>query len=225
MRFSGFGVGAAAVTFLMMIAASKTGADQVEMSNGDRYIGRVVSLNSNTLVLQSEVLGTLRLPRTTIQNITLDSGHAGALTSPGIAHPLLLRSNSLVKGQPYALTNSPSDFSAALRQLGSQSNTVRQVQEQLLTGAGPEAQAKFNDLLGGLISGKVDMAGLRAEAKSTLEQARKVRGELGEEGGGMLDSYLAILDGFLRETEPASVGTNKPPPTPKPRVQTPVEEE
>ena len=214
-----------AVTFLTLVAAPNSGADQVEMSNGDRYIGRVVSLNSNTLVLQSEVLGTLRLPRTTIQNITLDSGRAAALTNTGISNPLTLRSNSLVRVPAPNSTNSPNDFSTALRQLGSQSNTLRQVQEQLLTGAGPEAQAKFNDLLGGLISGKIDMDGLRAEAKSTLEQATKVRGELGEEGGGMLDSYLAILDGFLRETEPASVGTNKPPSTPKLKIQRPVQEE
>src|SRR5437764_11520675 len=156
-----------------MSAASigiRAAADQVEMLNGDRYIGRVVSLNSNTLVLQSEVLGTLRLPRTTIQNITLDSGRATAVTNAAIRSPLLLRSNGIAKGQPQALnpTNSAAEFSAALRQLGSQSNAVRQVQEQLLTGAGPEAQAKFNDLLGGLLSGKVDLDGLRAEARSTL---------------------------------------------------------
>src|SRR5205085_5858437 len=125
---------------------------------------------------------------------------ATAVTNAAIRSPLLLRSNGIAKGQPQALnpTNSAAEFSAALRQLGSQSNAVRQVQEQLLTGAGPEAQAKFNDLLGGLLSGKVDLDGLRAEARSTLEQAKKVRGDVGEEGAGMLDSYLSILDSFLR---------------------------
>jgi hypothetical protein len=230
MRFPGFarGVRTAAVGFLSisgLVAGINAAADQVELSNGDRYIGRVVALNSNTLTLQSDVLGTLRLPRAAIQTITLDSRSGAATTNATIPSPSLLRSNSLNKGLAGTSTNSAGDFSAALRQLGSQSNTLRQVQEQLLTGAGPEAQAKFNELLGGLLSGKVDLDGLRAEAKSTLEQARKVRGDIGEEGAGMLDSYLAILDSFLRETEPASVGTNKAPSSAKAKPQTTLKEE
>src|SRR5438270_6973991 len=49
-------------------------ADQVEMQNGDRYVGTVLSLGTNTLVLHSEVLGDLTLPRGKVALITLRPG-------------------------------------------------------------------------------------------------------------------------------------------------------
>jgi hypothetical protein len=186
------------------------GADQVEMANGDRYAGRIVSMTNDTLVLQSEVLGTLRLPRSRISSISLEPRGPVNVTNIARPAPLVLRSNGTNRVSAVVSTNSASEFSAAMRQLGGNSNIIHQVQDQLLTGAGPEAQAKFNDLVGGLLSGKVDLTQLRAEAKSTLDQAKSVRGEVGEEGGGMLDSYLAILDGFLKETEPTAIPTNTP---------------
>jgi hypothetical protein len=103
-----------------------------------------------------------------------------------------------------------------LRQLSESSNLVQQVQQQLLGGAGPEAQAKFNDLLGSLMTGKMDLNGLRLEAKSTLAQARNARKEMGEDAGSSLDSYLAILDSFLKESEPGAPSTNSPAVVPPP---------
>lgn len=194
-------------------------ADQIEMSNGDRYVGRVLSLNNDTLLLQSEVLGTLRLPRARISAISLEPRAPGSVTNVARPAPLALRSNGTNRISAAATsTNATTAFSAAMRQLSTDSNVVKQVQDQLLTGAGPEAQAKFNDLLSGLLSGKVDLAKLRAEAKSTMDQAKGVRGDMGEEGA-MLDSYLAILDGFLRETEPAVAPTNVPSALLKPQQQ------
>src|SRR5882724_6940404 len=46
-------------------------ADQIEMQNGDRYAGKVLTLSSNSVVLQSEVLGTVTLPREKIATIAL----------------------------------------------------------------------------------------------------------------------------------------------------------
>jgi hypothetical protein len=202
------------------------------MSNGDRYVGRVVSLGGETLILQSDVLGTLRLPRSRISSITLQPLAASirgtnlatfTLTAPRSKFASSSNYLSSTSALPVS-TNGSADFSSMMQQLGANSNALRQVQEQFLTGAGPEAQAKFNDLLGGLLSGKVDLAGLRAQARTTLDQAQKVRGDLGEEGGGMLDSYLAILDSFLKETEPDAAATNSTPavsppaPAPKPHA-------
>src|SRR6516162_9652696 len=48
-------------------------ADQVEMQNGDRYVGKVLSLNSDTLILQNDVLGTMHLPRSKVTSINLGS--------------------------------------------------------------------------------------------------------------------------------------------------------
>lgn len=210
---------------LALVLAVVVRADQVEMSNGDRYVGRVLSLGSDTLVLQSEVLGTMRLPRARISVITLAPVAAKSgtnLARSGLSAP---RSNGVSIVSAASSTNAATEFSAAMRQLGSNSNLIQQVQDQLLTGTGPEAQAKFNDLLGGLLSGKVDLDQLRAEAKSTLDQARRARNDLGEQGGAMLDSYLAILDSFLKETEPAAGSTNSPSSTARSKPEKPAEAE
>lgn len=187
-------------------------ADQIEMLNGDRYVGRVLSLGSDTLVVQSEVLGTLKLRRGQISTITLSSVPAarGGTNLNGTA-PALTRSNAAARASMVARTNAHPELASAVRQLGDNSNMVQQVQQQLLGGAGPEAQAKFNDLLSGLLSGKMDMDGLRAQAKSTLVQARSARKELGgDENASMLDSCLSILENFVKETDPGEPSTNSP---------------
>ena len=200
-------------------------ADQVEMLNGDRYAGRVLSLGPDTLVVQSDVLGVLKLPRTKIATITLTSAALNRATNAVRLPPVASRSNTVARFSATTRTNASPDFSAAMRQLGGDSNVVQQVQQQFLAGAGPEATAKFNDLVGGLLSGKLDLEGLRAEAKATIAQAQSARKELGEQEGSTLDSYLAILEGFLHETEPTVAVTNAPASPGRPLAQKPAAEE
>src|SRR5437868_1859875 len=81
-------------------------ADQIEMVNGDRYVGQVVSLGPETLVVQSEVLGTLKLPRSRIANINLSSASGARSTTNEVRLPrfstVLPGSNSLAKASPAA---------------------------------------------------------------------------------------------------------------------------
>jgi hypothetical protein len=181
--------------------------DQVEMVNGDRYVGHVMSLGSDTLVLQNEFLGTVKLPRARISMISLETQNAAAATN-SIGSSSLVRSNSISRLSPRTSAKASPQFDAAISQLSANSNIITQVQQQFLAGAGPEAQAKFNDLVTGLLNGSLGVNDLRSEAKKTLDQARSARKELGEEGGSSLDSYLAILEGFLKETEPSVDSTN-----------------
>src|ERR1035441_377611 len=60
-------------------------ADQIEVQNGDRYAGDVLSLDAHAVVLQSDVLGTVRLARTNVAVITL--GTAPAIPSPALQSP------------------------------------------------------------------------------------------------------------------------------------------
>ena len=69
---------------------------------------------------------------------------------------------------------------------------------------------KFNELLGGLMSGKLSVDDIRAQAKTAADQLRALKREGGEEAGFAADAYLAILDHFLKETPPASSATNAP---------------
>src|SRR6266702_4560980 len=65
-------------------------ADQVETQSGDRYVGKVLSVNADTLVLQSEVLGTVRLPRAKVAQIILGTNAPAVspvLPASALPHP------------------------------------------------------------------------------------------------------------------------------------------
>ena len=92
-------------------------------------------------------------------------------------------------------------------------DSAQLVQAQFLADAGPEANAKFNELLGGLMTGKLSLEDLRVQAQSAATQMHEARKELGDDAGVMIDGYLAILDHFLKETAPpagASTNLNHP---------------
>lgn len=186
----------------LVLAAMPGGmrADQVQMQNGDRYSGKVVSLSADTLLLQSDVAGTLRLPRAKIALLTLGTNSAAPLVAS------TLSTNKPASGAVPAGTNiAPAEISTALRQLGSHTNLIQQVQAQFLSDAGPEANAKFNELLNGLMSGKLSVNDLRSEAQKAANQMHDARKELGDDAGIMIDAYLAVLDHFLKETGPGPV--------------------
>jgi len=193
---------------LALALAAATGgvcADQVEMQNGDRYAGTVLSLDANSVVLRSEVLGKVSLPRSQVAHIVL-----GSVARTNDAR-LALSTNKLSRLPARAVARTNSELAVMLRQLGSDTNSLREVQEQFLSQAGPEVNQKFNQTLGDLTSGKMTLNDLRAQAKAAVDQARGQRGEMSGEMGGLLDGYLSILDDFLQQTAPPeSAGTNKP---------------
>jgi hypothetical protein len=187
----------ACAALLLFAAASPLSADQVQLHNGDRYVGRVLSLNTNTVVLQSDVLGTVRLPRSKVATISLGPG--SATNSPALPLPA-----------------GTSNLSPALRGLSMSTNLIQQVQKQFLSGAGPEANDKFNELLGGLMSGTLTVDDIRAQAKDAADQLRALQRETGEDAGFAAGAYLSILDHFLQETAPSGSQTNaspRPPPS------------
>lgn len=205
---------------LLCAAEGRVGADELRMQNGDRYVGKVISLSNDTVVVRSEVLGTVRLPRGKVAQITL-----GTNATEQAARPAPITNAPPAYGAPaISATNSAPDL-PAFRQLGANSNLIHQVQAQFLGTAGPEANAKFNELLGGLMDGSFNLNDLRAEAKSAADQIRELRKEGGQDAGLAIDGYLAILDHFLNETAPpAGAVTNAPAPA-KSRPKPPAENE
>jgi hypothetical protein len=167
--------------------------DEVRLQNGDRYLGQVLTLDNQTLVLQSEVLGTVRVPRSKVAQIAL--GTAGFGTNAALPISLATTTN--------ASKNGAADTVSSLASLGADSNVVRQIQAQLLGAGGAEANAKFKEMFGGYLSGKLSVSDIRAQAQAATEQLKELKGELGDEAGGMLDGYLSILEKFLDEAKPA----------------------
>jgi len=188
-------------------------ADQVAMQNGDRYIGRVLSVSTNAVLLESENLGKISVPRKNIASISFGTnvmapkvaGEAGQVAAP---------TNHSAPAPTASLAKTRVDLSAALRELGANTNFIHQVREQMLIGS-PEAAGKYDELVGGLLSGKLNLNDLQREATSSAKQLRTLKRDLGPEGGEALDGYLQVLDVFLKgiATEPADA-TGVPPSKP-----------
>ena len=195
----------AGLALALCAAAGRLRADQVEMQNGDRYAGTVLSLDANSVVLRSEVLGKVSLPRSQVALITL-----GPVARTNAARLRALSTNELSRPQAGSVARTNSELAALLRQLGGDTNSLRDVQGQFLSQAGPEANQKFNQMLRELTSGKMTISDLRAQAKAAADQARRQRSDANGEIGGLLDGYLGILDDFLQQTAPPdSAVTNR----------------
>ncbi len=175
-------------------------ADVIECDNGDRYNGKVLSMDETKVKLQNEITGTLTIPRNRIVSISFRAAPA-----PGIGKPV---------GQ--AATNGP-----ALNAHGGlkvDAATVERVQGEYLAGASPEATQLFQQMVQGLSTGQLNLGDIRAKAATTLRELREMQKELGDEdAGALLDTYGAILENFLRQV-PATTNAARPT-TPPPVVQ------
>lgn len=183
-------------------------ADQVLLQTGDCLNGQVLSLTTNAMLFQSDVLGRVSLPRDRVVHVVF--GAAG-LTNGVLPKTAMTRSSASATN---ALTDGDPGLATVLRQLRSQTNLIQQAQAGQLSAAGPEAQNKFQQLVGGLLSGRLSVADIRGEAKSAADQLREFKKDLGPDFGDALDSYLSILDNFVRETAPATPTGQTAPATP-----------
>jgi hypothetical protein len=161
-----------------------------------------LSVTTNSLVLQSDILGTVTLPRAKVAAITL--GSEAATNSSRIAAVASPRAQAVLK------TNAASELSGQFRQLGTETNLLQQVQSQFLASAGPEANARFNRMINDLSTGRMDINGLRAQAQSAAAQLRSLQKEAGADDTGTLDMYLSVLDAFIKETAPSSNAAGAP---------------
>ena len=185
------------------LACISARGDQIEMQNGDRYAGTVLALNTNGVVIQSEVLGLINLPREKVATISL--GVAAATNRVQTAGAI---SGKPRTAQPILITNSPAP-SALSKQIPADTNVIKQVEEQFLAGASPEARAKFNQLASGLMNGSVSVGDIRKEARAAADQLRAAKRDLGPEASEAFDGYLAILDSFLRDSEAEAAPVTK----------------
>jgi len=166
-------------------------ADEIEMKNGDRYVAKIVTLSNDVVVVQSDVLGTVTLPRSKVSSIRMGSNFApvAALPAPTRGGQTTATAASAVTPPTTAQTNL----------------------NQYLKDADPAAKAKFEELLSGLQSGRISVNDLRAQAQSVVTQLKTFKRDLGPEGDELLDGYLGVLEGFLQDTKlTAGATTNSP---------------
>jgi hypothetical protein len=196
---------------LLCVAVPRLRADLVEMQNGDRYAGKVLAMSADTVVLESEMLGKINVPRKKVTSLTLGT-NAAALKAPAAVS---VATNLPAAAPAAALGNSNLNLSAALRQLGANTNFVGQIRQQMLAGS-PEAAGKYDEMVTALMTGKMNLNDLRSQAKSYADQLRALKRDLGPEAGDSVDTYLEVLDNFIKETADVPAGATPRPQSPAP---------
>jgi hypothetical protein len=206
--FVSFGAG-------LLVAASSLRADQLEMQNGDRYNGKVLSVSTDAVVLDSEVLGKITVPRKKVARLAFGT-NVIATTKASDAARVVASTNPAAPVAMIVMAKTNMDLSAALRHPGTDTNFIQQIRDQMLAGS-PEAASKYDAMVSGLLSGQLNINDLRRQAQSSADQLRALKRELGPDAGDSFDGYLEVLDNFLKEAaaEPAN-----PAAAPQPKSQT-----
>jgi len=181
--------------FFALLITFSLHADQLQMNNGDHYAGKILSLNSNSVVFESDVLGKVTLPREKVASMSFGTSVTpSASTNRSAASRTVTTTNRLA--------HASTDIATALRN-GTNSATIEQIRQQMLTGTTPEANQKYDELLGGLMSGKLSVDDIKGQAKTGIDQIKKLKQEAGPQADPMLDAYLEILQNFVNDAEPA----------------------
>ena len=211
LRFISFGF------LAVFVSAPKLCADQVDMQNGDHYSGKVLSVSADTVVLDSDMLGKINVPRKKVASLAFGTNIVVASQAAKNAGSVPVPAKLPTTAAPAALTNTNADLTAALHNAGANTNFIRQIREQMLAGS-PEAAGKYDEMVDGLMNGTLNIGDLRREAKSSADQLRALKLDLGPDAGDSLDGYLEVLDQFIKETanEPASPAPAPPPKSPAP---------
>jgi hypothetical protein len=203
----------AAVCVFIGVAATR--ADEVQMQNGDRYFGKVVSMSADTVLLNSEMLGQIKVPRKLVSSLSFGTNPppvVSNLAAASLAAPVTGPTNALILTGPVkpatplgipvvpGTNAAPADFASAFQRLGSNTNFVAQIRDQMLAG-NPQATAKFDTMVSGLMDGSLSVSDLRQQAKSSADQIRALKQQLGPDADSSLDGYLQILDEFVKQTD------------------------
>jgi hypothetical protein len=215
----------AALTLLLAASVASAQADSLDLVNGDHYQGTVVSVTRSNVVFQSDVLGSLSLPRNKVAQINLGAAITPAVPKPATNSPAsntAVAATSLILQGPRNAGSAPGAVPQGdavlqqMRQQGIDPDLVNAVQQQVFGQGNPAASAKFNELMGGLMSGKISVADIRAQAQDSIQQIKDAKQQLGPEIGDSLDGYLAILQSFVNETATNTTVTASPPPASAP---------
>jgi hypothetical protein len=194
------------IILVALAAGPSLRADEVVMQNGDKLTGTIQTVTPAIVVLENDNLGTLTFPRAKVATVTFGPGtNKPAATTTQL--PATPSADAATPTPASAQTNSAAD-SSGLRGIRDQTNLVQQVASQYLAPAGPDAMAKFNEMLDGLSTGKIDMNELRKQAQAAVDQLRELKKTAGSDADSEADTYLVILEQFLKETAPTNSSAN-----------------
>ncbi|EEF60722.1 hypothetical protein [Pedosphaera parvula] len=209
----------ASITLLALPAT----ADVLQLTNGDHYSGTVISMTTSNLQFQSEIQGLVKIPRDKVANITLrplalPAQARSATVQPATPNALAATPPSVLGVPTLSASNSNASSAAGIvKQLKAQGgvdkNTVDDLQKQLMGSSSPEVTKMFNEMVGGLMNGKLSVNDIRTQARSSIAQIQAAKKDLGgdPDTSEVLDGYVGILEKFLSES-----GSSDPTPAAKP---------
>ena len=175
------------------LLTSTTLADSVQLTNGDSVSGKVVSLDGQSLVLKSDVLGEVKIGREKIAAILLGD-------RPAI--PATPRAGKEEGDRGTAGPKSVEDILKQIQEGGVDKGLTKSLESEFPLLSTPEVRAYFDKTVGGLISGDINIGDLRKQAIDARNQVKDLERELGPEATQALSGYMSILEKFIRETEP-----------------------
>jgi hypothetical protein len=200
----------------LFFAAPRLRADEVDMQSGDRYFGKVLTVSTDTVVLESAVLGVINVPRTKVAGLALGTNAAAPKAATDVAQ-VSMSTNPPAVGPSASPADTNADLSAALRNMGANTNFIGQVRQQLLAG-NPGAASNYDEMVSGLLDGSMNMDDLRHQAQSAVDQLREMKRQAGPQADPSIDAYLEVLDNFLNET---AGGPTNAVSAPQPKPQAP----
>jgi hypothetical protein len=156
-------------------------AEIVEMTNGDRYAGTVVSVTSSNVILQSEVQGRIVLPRAKVSRLLMRETPATDIKPAPVA-----ASSS---------TNLPSVATLRGAQAGASVDASKKRIEALLGQADPSAAAEFNKMAAALMTGGLTEKDLKVQAQAALKQVEELKKQQGGTADETLEGYSQMLRG------------------------------
>jgi len=201
-------------------------ADVIELANGDTIRAKVVEITRETLTIHHEVMGTLKIPRARVRAMVFEdvqpqpvpksprksaskpkakSGETTQETPKQIIDRLVNKDfgpksiKEMEKNQKHHQT--PEEVIEELRQTGISKEIKTSLQMALPGFSTPEVQGYFNDRVGGLMDGTIDISTIRKDAINARTQLQDIMGDLGTDAAA-LQGYYSILDHFIEETDP-----------------------
>jgi len=197
----------------LLAGISLLSADQVDMKNGDRYFGQVLVVTADTVTMKSEILGKITVPRRLVASLIL--GTNATITAPlatdvvnGVPQPTVKSPVAITTMPPVGQPNTDANLAAAFKNLGPNgTNFIGQIRDQMLAGS-PEAAGKYDETVNSLMNGSLNVNDIRRQAKASADQLRELKKQLGPDADESLDTYLQVLDNFLKETDNGATGNN-----------------
>lgn len=212
---------AAALIVLIATSALPARCEILLLNNGDQYRGKVLGMNASNILFQSEVQGRVILPRNKVAQIILNEAAVAKAATNAAVKP---GAGAVVMAGPPTAAGSPAGDSVTdeMRKQGIDPKIINEIQGQIFGKASPQAAAKFDELMNGVITGRLGVQDIRAEAQKTISQVKAMKKDLGDDAGDLLDGYVAILEKFVADSEDSGsqvVTPAKPAATPVPAPQ------